>query len=100
MLTEPCLFTFKNGGELNLAIVIYVDDLIIASKTEQGMKMFKDQISARFRMEDMGRLHHYLGIRLSETSILGKHSLINLCTRRNAWNDSACQTPNLLERQN
>lgn len=43
-------------------MIIWVDDLIIAAGNEKVMKDVKEMLSVRFKMKDMGRLKHYLGI--------------------------------------
>ena len=46
-------------------VAAYVDDLIIANKTEKEMQEVKQQLQCQFRMKDMGELHYCLGITIS-----------------------------------
>lgn len=43
---------------------MYVDDLIILSKTEAEMQPLKDGLSKRFEMKDLGPAKYILGVRI------------------------------------
>lgn len=59
---DPCIFVRKEkSGEMSM-IAVYVDDLIIVAKTDKMMTEIKRCLEARFKMKDLGRLHHCLGI--------------------------------------
>ena len=47
-------------------VAIYVDDLIIISKTAEEMRTIKKNLSARFKMKDMGRLHYCLEVNIEQ----------------------------------
>ena len=57
---DPCVF-IRTGN--NLAILaVYVDDLILMTKSLEDMDELKSKLSIQFRMKDMGSLHYCLGI--------------------------------------
>jgi hypothetical protein len=59
---DPCLYTkFGSGGEL-LVIVLYVDDLIIASNSRATVDKFKQAISKESSMKDLRELDWILGM--------------------------------------
>ena len=59
---DPCIF-IKTGGVNELVIVaVYVDDLIIVTKNPQNMADVKEELMQRFKMKDLGKLHHCLGM--------------------------------------
>uniref|UniRef100_A0A1X7STM5 Reverse transcriptase Ty1/copia-type domain-containing protein n=1 Tax=Amphimedon queenslandica TaxID=400682 RepID=A0A1X7STM5_AMPQE len=58
---EPCIFVRRGGKDLSITAV-YVDDLIVITSTPQLMKNIKGDLAARFRMKDLGNLHHCLGM--------------------------------------
>ncbi|CAG7832836.1 unnamed protein product, partial [Allacma fusca] len=62
-LNEPCLFTFHQDGIIAV-IVIYVDDLIVASNNAEKMKEIVDKLSSNFKISDLGELKKYLGINI------------------------------------
>ena len=41
---------------------MYVDDLIITGTRAEDINSFKRDMTARFRMSDLGALSYYLGI--------------------------------------
>ena len=47
-------------------VAVYVDDLIIISKTAEEMRTIKKNLSARFKMKDMGRLHNCLEVNIEQ----------------------------------
>ena len=59
---DPCIYV-KEDKDL-IMIALYVDDLIIASKSEKLMKETKQNLCDRFEMKDLGRLHYCLGIEI------------------------------------
>ncbi|EWM20261.1 transposable element [Nannochloropsis gaditana] len=59
---DPCLYVkFGSSGEI-LVIVLYVDDLIIASNSRDMVDNFKQAISMKFSMKDLKELDWILGI--------------------------------------
>ena len=43
-------------------ILIWIDDIIIGASDENALKVVKEMLSARFKMKDLGKLRHFLGI--------------------------------------
>ena len=60
-LHDPCLFTWRQKGKL-IMIVLYVDDLLIASNDAEKLKQVKSHLSSVFQMKDLGEPKNYLGI--------------------------------------
>ena len=58
---DPCIFIRQQEKELQI-IAVYVDDLILLTKTSEEMQHLKDDLSSRFKMKDLGKLHYCLGI--------------------------------------
>lgn len=58
---DPCLY-IKRDGSVLLIVVLYVDDLIIASNSVEVMDKFKKDISQRFKMTDTGPVKWILGV--------------------------------------
>ena len=59
---DPCIFVRKEKtGEVSI-IAVYVDDLIVVAKTDKRMQEIKESLTSKFKMKDLGRLHHCLGI--------------------------------------
>ena len=52
----------KGSGENLLIILVYVDDLILASPSNSEIAATKRFLSSQFHMKDMGKLRYFLGI--------------------------------------
>jgi len=60
--SDPCIYT-ASGGEL-FVIAVYVDDIILAGRSDKRMREVKDTIAAKFMVKDLGELHHFLGVKV------------------------------------
>ncbi|KAJ4796665.1 Retroelement pol polyprotein-like [Rhynchospora pubera] len=58
------LFTCRKGNSF-LAILIYVDDLVITGDDSGAIKDFKQYMSKVFHMKDLGVLKYFLGIEIA-----------------------------------
>jgi hypothetical protein len=47
-------------------LVLYVDDLIITLNNEAHIKQVKEELKVGFKMTDLGTLHYYLGVEVSQ----------------------------------
>ena len=61
---DPCVFCRTVGT--TAVITVYVDDLILSTKTSQEMQEAKESLQAQFKMKDMGKLHYCLGISIEQ----------------------------------
>ena len=61
---DPCIYTLTSGGEIFIAAV-YVDDIILASKSSTRIQEFVKSISEMFDIKDMGKFHYFLGVKIS-----------------------------------
>lgn len=58
---DPCCYV-KNDSNSILIIIIWVDDIILASNSNALINEFKQSICSRFNMKDLGKLSWFLGI--------------------------------------
>ena len=58
---DPCIYVRDT-----CIVAVYVDDLIIATKTPEEMQEVKQLLSSQFQMKDMGELHYCLGITIEQ----------------------------------
>ena len=49
-----------------VALLVYVDDIIIASSYELAVQKLKSNLDAKFKLKDLGPLRSFLGYRLLE----------------------------------
>ena len=58
---DHCVYQ-KQTGEDIIIVVIWVDDLIIASSNTDKISQFKENMKSKFRMKDLGEISYFLGI--------------------------------------
>jgi Reverse transcriptase (RNA-dependent DNA polymerase) len=74
--SDYSLFTCSKGSAF-LAILIYVDDLIVAGNDGTTIKQFKEYLSGAFHMKDLGIFKYFLGIEIARAS-----TSLFLCQRK------------------
>ncbi|CAN1266026.1 Retrovirus-related Pol polyprotein from transposon TNT 1-94 [Linum perenne] len=72
------LFT-KNQNGLFLAVLVYVDDIIMTGNDDQGIQNLKTQLHEKFTIKDIGELKFFLGLEIARSS-----RGISLCQRKYA----------------
>ena len=60
-LHDPCLFTWRKNGNIAI-IILYVDDMLIASNNSEKLNQIKNHLSAVFQMKDLGDPKNFLGM--------------------------------------
>lgn len=61
---DTSLFIYNQGGQI-IYILIYVDDIIVASSSVQATDKLLSKLQAVFAIKDFGNLHYFLGIEVS-----------------------------------
>ena len=59
---------FRNSAHGKLAVLIYVDDLIITGNNTQEINSLKEALQSSFAMKDLGKLKYFLGIEMASSS--------------------------------
>ena len=60
---DPCVYFIKN--DLNLTIIlIWVDDIILASSSLEDMDKIRSLLNKQFKMKDLGIVNNFLGIHI------------------------------------
>jgi hypothetical protein len=62
---DPCVY-FKRSTDEQTFILIWVDDIIIASNDQKGTQKIKQELMSKFRMKDLGKLKNFLGIEFED----------------------------------
>lgn len=61
-LNEPCLY-FKNiDSQTKLFVLVYVDDILVASQRGECIEDFKKELATKFELKDYGIVKYMLGI--------------------------------------
>ena len=93
-LNDPCVY-YKNNENGLMYVLIWVDDIIVATSSREVLRNFKEKLSERFKVKSMGTLKWFLGIqfKISDTVISLNQSLyINNILTRFGMSDCAPRT--------
>jgi hypothetical protein len=63
--SDPCVYINKEDGNI-VIVVIYVDDLMVASDNPRKLQRLKSELSKSFKMKDLGPLSFCLGIEFTQ----------------------------------
>ena len=63
--SDPNVYMLRTSDSL-LILVLYVDDLLITGSSSSIIASVKDILHDRFSMTDMGLLHYFLGLEISQ----------------------------------
>ena len=61
---DASLFIFSHGA-IQIYMLVYVDDIVIAGSTPAVVDRLVQSLSARFPIIDLGRLEYFLGLEVS-----------------------------------
>lgn len=96
-VSDPCIYT-RVSDELCI-IAVYVDDLIIGSKSIDEINAIKQSLCDQYKMKDLGVLNHFLGVKV-EQSVKNNSVFINqsafaslLVSKFNFENSRSVKTP-------
>jgi histone deacetylase 1/2 len=60
------LFYYRKGN-ITIFLLIYVDDIIVASSSEKATHALLADLKSEFALKDLGELHYFLGIEVKKT---------------------------------
>ena len=85
--SDPCIYRASSGKEPFLLLGVYVDDIVLATKTSARLEEVKKALAQKFDIKDMGKLHHFLGMKIIQDEATGK-----------VWIGQPAYTESLLQR--
>jgi hypothetical protein len=59
---------FYNKGNISIYVLVYVDDIIVASSTPSAASSLLSDLNKEFALKDLGDLHYFLGIEVNKVS--------------------------------
>ncbi|WVZ53456.1 hypothetical protein U9M48_004396 [Paspalum notatum var. saurae] len=62
---DTSLFYFNKNG-ITVFVLVYVDDIIVVSSTEQATSGLLKSLKQEFALKDLGELHYFLGIEVNK----------------------------------
>lgn len=65
-IVDNSLFV-KTDGSLFIALVIYVDDIIIANNNHEHAEKLKVLLNSHFKHKDLGTLKYFLGLKVARS---------------------------------
>ena len=60
--SDPCIYVATSGE--TFIIGIYVDDILLAGKSEKWISEVKLALAKTFEVKDLGELNHFLGVKI------------------------------------
>ena len=66
--SDPCIYTSKTKLDGLFILAVYVDDILLAGKSQQKLAQVKTDLGKRFQLKDMGELHYFLGVSVRQRS--------------------------------
>ena len=67
--SDPCVYIAALG---EMAVIgVYVDDIVVACKSEKQMEKVKQALCRKFEVKDLGELHHFLGLKVVQDKVSG-----------------------------
>jgi hypothetical protein len=64
---DTSLFYYNNNG-ISMFILVYVDDMIVASSTQEAVIALLQDLKKDFSLKDLGELHYFFGIEVNKTN--------------------------------
>ena len=86
--TDNCVFIMNDPF---IMLCVYVDDLVLMATCDRDMSDLKEKLCQRFKMSDLGLIHHILGITVIETDgamLLSQQSYIEKVVTKFNMNDA------------
>jgi hypothetical protein len=62
---DTSLFSYNKGG-VTIFMLIYVDDIVVASSLEKAVDALLHDLGLDFALKDLGELHYFLGIEVKK----------------------------------
>ena len=73
---DHTLFVKNNEGKY-VAVLVYVDDILVASNNDEAVKMFVAELESHFKLRNLGDAKYFLGLEIALSS-----KGISVCQRK------------------
>jgi hypothetical protein len=91
--SDYTLFARFQGSSF-LALLVYVDDIVLASDSADAIKQFIQFLNNEFKLKDLGDLKFFLGLEIARTQRVYLFVKENILWR--SWKIVVCLLPSLL----
>ena len=68
--SDPCLYIASEGEPF--IIGVYVDDILLAGKSDRRMEEVKKALAMQFEVKDIGELRYFLGVKIIQNQRTGE----------------------------
>lgn len=95
---DPCLYIYQEG-DVFMALIVHVEDQLIASNNRQRLDQFKKRLNDRFECKDSGPVNYFLGFNVSRSresrtlTISQRHYLEGVLARFGMSDSHPARTP-------
>jgi len=72
---QPCMFYWRDGEKMTI-LLLYVDDILVATKCDKKLREIEEELTANFEVTDLGEPKKFLGleaVRNNEKNIIWLH---------------------------
>jgi len=88
---------FYHKGTVTMFVLVYIDDIIVASSSLAATKALLTDLEAEFALKDLGDLHYFVGIEVKRSSdglvMSQQRYATDVVKRTNMWNCKPIDTP-------
>ena len=68
----PCSYIYHRKTAKDMMFIgVYVDNIILAARTEKQLKQLKENLSSKFDIKDLGELKCFLGMKVEQNKESG-----------------------------
>ena len=68
-ISNPCLYITREREQF--LIGVYVDDILLAGRSEKQLREVKSALSEKFYVKDLGELNHFVGVKMVQNPCAG-----------------------------
>jgi hypothetical protein len=94
--SHTSLFVYWHGSD-TAYLLLYMDDIILIASSDSLLRQVIDALTAKFSMKDLGTLHHFLGVSVTQQSgvfLLSQcQYMIDILERTEMSDCKPCSTP-------
>jgi hypothetical protein len=71
---------FYSKEDVTIFLLVYVDDIIVASSSQDAIDAMLRDLSVHFALKDLGQLHYFRGIEVQTIDDCLRRSMLHICS--------------------
>jgi hypothetical protein len=88
---------FLSNKQVTMYVLVYVDDIIVASSSQDATNALLKNLGRDFALKDLGELHYFLGVEVTKTKegilLMQQKYATELLKRAGMFGCKPCSTP-------